>query len=702
LFRQNNIMWQKYPLIRVLIPFIFGILLVDAFGSLFNPITTGGVAFLIITVTALFWFRFPHRFRFVSGALLMISIGMLSISYTAQFQKHAFQLPSGVSSDTVSYVATIVDPPTEKQRSVKLTCLITEFKQGEILSETHEKCIIYVAKDTAALKLNYGDKVVFRTQLKEVPVPLNPSEFDYRKSLQRKSVRYQSYVDAISWKKIGEGGGNFIMSLAYRLRDKFLHILSEYQLNDQEYGVTAAIILGYDEKLDPELSAHYAGAGVTHVLCVSGMHVGVIYMILNFFLSFLDKNQHTKMAKVILLLALIWLYSAITGLSPSVLRSATMFSFIAIGNSLKHKVNSYHSLLASLVLILLLDPFVIFNIGLQLSYLAVFGIVWLQRPIHNLWIPKHKPVDWIWQLITVSLAAQIVTTPISIYYFHQFPNYFILSNLLVVFISSLVIYAGVAVLATSFWFWLSNLIAQVMVWLIKAMNFITIQISDLPGSKTTNIDLNQISMLILYGAIFIILLALIYRNKKLVWGALGISIAFIGLLTFDNIQEYNSNKITVYALNKQTVIDIKTSNRMISLCDSSIYNSADQTPFQVKSARVSDGVQPDTTFLLSPSTLWDKLGIALHGQFLKAGNKRIAFVNKQPMADNHPLSVDYAIVFGNPKLKMAKAIQGIHAKIWAFDGSNSQYKVKKWVKECDSLKVNSYPITSQGALVIDF
>jgi competence protein ComEC len=352
--------------------------------------------------------------------------------------------------------------------------------------------------------------------------------------------------------------------------------------------------------------------------------------------------------------------------------------------------------------LLLFDPLVIFNIGLQLSYLAVFGIVWLQRPIHNLWIPKYKPVDWVWQLITVSLAAQIVTTPISIYYFHQFPNYFILSNLLVVFISSLVIYAGVAVLATSFWFWLSNILAQVMVWLIKAMNFITIQISDLPGSKTSNIDLGLIPMLVLYGGIFIILLAMIYRNRKMLWGALGISVAFLLLLLFDNLQEYNCNKITVYALNRQTVIDIKTSNRLISLCDSSVYNSDNQTPFQVKSARVSDGVQPDTTFLLSPSTLWDKLGISIHGQFLKAGNKRIAFINKQPLADNPPLSVDYAIVCGNPKMKMSKAIQGIHAKTWAFDGSNSPYKVKKWIKECDSLKVNSYPISTLGALVIDF
>ena len=141
---------------------------------------------------------------------------------------------------------------------------------------------------------------------------------------------------------------------------------------------------------------------------------------------------------------------------------------------------------------------------------------------------------------------------------------------------------------------------------------------------------------------------------------------------------------------------------MISLCDSSLYNSEDQTPFQVKSARISDGIQPDTTLLLSTGALWEKLGIILRAQFLKAGDKRIAFVNKQPLTDKNPIFVDYAIVFGNPKLKMSKAIQEIHAKIWAFDGSNSSYKVNRWITECDSLKVSSYPIASRGALVIDF
>lgn len=694
-------MWQKYPLIRILFPFIVGVLLFDyAFASI-NPLYFVSLGLFFTTITSIFWFRFSHRYQSIRGGFLLTSILILSIAYSGIYRDQSFKLPSKIATEKISYVATIIEPPTEKQRSIKIACKIDHYKKGDKMISTHEKCILYLAKDSLSNALNYGDKILFNTQLKEVPKALNPSEFDYRQSLLRKGVRYQSFIDQSSWEKFGDKNGNWVMQTAYQLRAKFLSILSKYQLDAQEYGVVAAILLGYDEKLDPELSAHYSGAGVTHVLCVSGMHVGVIYMILNFFLGFLDKKKKTKILKMAILLLLIWLYSSITGLSPSVMRSATMFSFIAIGNLLKQKVNTYHSLLASLFFLLIIDPFVIFNIGLQLSYLAVFGIVWLQRPLYTLWIPKIKAVDWVWQLASVSIAAQIVTTPISIYYFHQFPNYFLLSNIIVVFISSLVIYSGVAVIATSFWYWLSNILSYVMAWLIKAMNFVTIFISDLPGSKTSNIDLNFVSMMTLYNLIFFLIFAIFDKNKKWLWGSMVFSFLFLIQLTIDNYNEYKGNKITIYALNKQSVIDIKSSNELITLCDSASFKG--DVPFQVKSARISDGVQPTTTILLSKESKWNRNGVLLSHQFICAGNKKIALINRQLAEDsNEAIHVDYALVFGNPYLKMAKACKSIQAETWAFDGSNSAYKVEKWVKECDSLNLNSYVIQNQGALVINF
>jgi len=696
-------MWQKYPLIRVLIPFIAGILIFDHYCFLFLPLPMMIFAFLLTLLLSVFWFKLERRYRATRGLLLMISICIIAIAFSAKIFTNSYGLPTIAENEILTYIATVSDPPTEKERSIKLTCTIKQYKKDKTLISTYEKCLLYLAKDSSSMRLKYGDELVFRTQLKEIPTPLNPGEMDYQKSLLRKGIRYQSFIDKNSWQKIAENKGNLFMTIAYNLRDKFLNILSTYKMDGSDYGVIAAILLGFNDKLDPELSAHYSGAGVTHVLSVSGMHVGVIYMILNFFLQFLDKHKKTKLIKFFALIFLIWLYAAITGLSPSVLRSAMMFSFIAVGNTLKQKVNTYHSLLASLLLILLLDPFVIFNIGLQLSYLAVFGIVWLQRPIYLLWIPKNKVLNWAWQLIAVSLAAQLITTPISIYYFHQFPNYFLLSNLLVVLISSFVIYAGVAVLAFSFWPWFADLLSVVMIWLIKLMNFITIYISDLPGSKTTNIDLNFPSMMVLYGFILASVLAVMHRSKRMIWSALVCVFLFLSLLVFDNYQEYQSNKFIVYALNKQTVIDIKTSNQMITLCDSALYYSDNKTPFQSKSCRIDEGVQPDSVLLISKSTKWNKNQVFIESKFIKLGNKRIALVNNQLYGDKKiPIKVDYAIVYGNPKLKIGMASRAITAKTWAFDGSNSSYKVDKWIKECDSLNLNSYAIAREGALIIEF
>jgi competence protein ComEC len=696
-------MFQKYPLLRVIIPFIIGVACFITFHDQFDRAIFGIISICLLATTIISWNWVSFKYRIIRGIFLQLSIFFIAFTYTGIYQENAFSLPSNIANDTTTYIAKIVDPPVEKQRSIKLTLLISQYKNGEKLITTNEKCLIYVYKDSLSQALEYGDEIMFRTQLKAVPSPLNPDEFNYQKSLWNKGIRFQSYLEGYSWQKIGSDKGNFIMSMAFQLRNKFLKILTEYKMDNTDYGVAAAILLGYDEKLDPELSSHYSGAGVTHVLCVSGMHVGVVYMILNFFLVFLDKKQSTKILKAILLLGFVWLYSAITGLSPSVLRSAAMFSFIIIGSSLKQKVNTYHSLMASLLFLILLDPFVIFNLGLQLSYFAVFGIVWLQRPIHNLWIPKYKWVDSVWQLITVSLAAQILTTPISIFYFHQFPNYFILSNLLIVFVSTLVIYLGVAVLVVSFWHWLSNLIAYIMIWMIKLMNFLTISISDLPGAQTANIDLGFYSMIVLYLFILFTCVMLVSRNKNLIWSSIGFAIIFISMLIFDNFQEMKTNQMVIYSLNKRTIIDIKSSNKMITLCDSATYVNKEYLNYQVKTHRVAQGVVPDSVLMLTNQMLFNRDAIHIQNHFAQIGNKRIAFVNGLIYADSlNPINVDYALVYGNPKLKMGYAYRGIKAKTWVFDASNSSYKVQKWQHECDSLHLKSYSIASEGALILDF
>jgi len=695
-------MLNKYPLIKILIPFIVGILLLDNYPLTINPFIIGLLGLFLIIVLGIFWFKFSYKNKIYRGIGYIFAIFLIGYSYSNFYKNSLFNLPENAKTDTLNYIAIINEPPTIKEKSVKLNCKIIEFENEKWTKVNDEKCIIYISKDSISEQLKYGDKILFHTQLKEISSPQNPNEFNYKKFLEAKGVRFQSYIEKQRWKQIDSNCGNIVLAFAYKIRNEFLEIFKKYDIADTEYGVLAAILLGYDEKLDPELSKHYSGAGVTHVLCVSGMHVGVIYMILNFFLKVLDKNRKTKYLKSFILLLFIWIYASITGLSPSVQRAATMFTFVALGNNLKFKTDTYSSLLASLMFLIITNPFIILNLGLQLSYLAVFGIVWLQKPIANLWIPKYKVTNWGWQLISVSIAAQIITTPISIFYFHQFPNYFILSNLFVVIVSSFVIYSGVAVLITSFWFELSNLLSQVMIILIKIMNYITQFVNDMPGSKTQNIDIDIIGMLLIYFAIFSILISLIYKLKKNVYVAIISIIIFLCYNVFDNYSEFKTNNITIYSIRNQTIIDIKEGNNLIVICDSNSFKNESYNNFQTNTNRIRNGIVPNNIYSLKESKEINNYNFFKHNNFFKIFDKTFLVINKPLNKDNFALDIDYLVVTNNVKTKIADIYKMFSPKLIIFDNSNSKYRMEKWEKECQKINQKYYFLNKNGAYIQRF
>lgn len=222
-------------------------------------------------------------------------------------------------------------------------------------------------------------------------------------------------------------------------------------IEGDEYSVAAAILLGYDDELPPELRQNYVTAGSMHVLCVSGLHVGIIFLVFSTILSFLDKYGAVfKILKFCILLLIMWTYAFIAGLAPSILRATIMISFIVIGKIIKRNGVIINSIAASAFVILAIEPEDLFNIGFQLSYAAVIGIVVLQRPIYNVFYIKNKILDKIWELTSVTLAAQFATAPFTIFYFNQFPLYFWLSNLFMTPLSTVVIIGGMIMLLVSF------------------------------------------------------------------------------------------------------------------------------------------------------------------------------------------------------------------------------------------------------------
>lgn len=692
---------RQYPLSRLLLPFIAGIVTSGFINKLSN-ISVIILFSLIITlflIIILFNQKIGYSYRWLKGLFVSTIFYSLGIIYCNFYNNALFQTPTWVSENTHSYEVEIIDYPVLKSKTIKLTAQIS-LNSDTIALHGEEKLMLFIHRDSLSEKICYGDKLKIYTKLSEIVPPLNPYEFDYRQFLLWKGIRYQAYVPSYAWEKTSVDNGNVIQAWAYRARTYFMSIFEEQEMDIQEMGIVTAILLGYDENIDPELAKHYTGAGVSHILSVSGMHVGVIYLFLNFLLGFLDKRKGGKIAKSILLLLLVWFYAFLTGLSPSVLRAATMFTFVIIGTMFNRHVEIYNSLLTSLFFLLIIDPNLIYSVGFQLSYLAVFSIVWLQKPIYNLWKPRYKAIDYIWQLTSVSIAAQALTTPICLYYFHQFPNYFILANILIPLLSSIVMYLGIAVISFSFIPFLSAWLNQLLVWSVKFMNFMVVSIHKLPGSVASNIDIDFVSSLLLYGCFLFTISYLMFKKRPNWWLSLTFWVVFMVYISVDKFSDYHNNKITFYSIRNQSLIEIKVGDNAISIMDSTLMAKPDAANFFTASAQVRNRISTHKQLCFSDTLGYSDDFININRDFLLAGNQSVLFIDKR-MASKRTIipkvHVDVAYVHSNPWIDIETLSQKIQANIWVFDRSNSTRNTQRMVEECDQLGLNYRDLSVDGA-----
>ena len=333
--------WSKYPFVRMLIPFALGIwvsIFVVAFRL--SPTFLIAVSMTLLVMAVLMVFLLKHqRHSWFFGAVMACYLFMTGYSLVrvdgAEVQKSYYR---NFKADASYYVARVYDYPTERPNSIR-TVLELEYQFGDSLPSrpVSGKVMAYFPKSDSAFALHYGDLIAIPAPIREVTPPLNPEEFDYRAYLERKGITGQVYLKDEDWIDLQANDANPIYAFSYRFREILLASLQRSGLNDDEFGVAAAILLGYDDNLADEVRKDYVAAGSMHILCVSGMHVGIIYLLASFFLGFLNRKKWQKTLKQVLLLTLIWFYALIAGLSPSILRASLMISFVIIGEAIRRK-----------------------------------------------------------------------------------------------------------------------------------------------------------------------------------------------------------------------------------------------------------------------------------------------------------------------------------------------------------------------------
>lgn len=440
--------------------------------------------------------------------------------------------------------------------------------------DKHERIVFYCQTSSA---FDVNDYLLVQSDLILIKNKGNPGEFDMELFWKTKGIRTMSFIDDNSFKLLDRLERTYFQEFIYSLQTSLNQML-ESHLEGENLAVAKAIVLGDKSMLDSETKNSFSATGAMHVLAVSGLHIGLILQILMEVAKFFSKFISRKKA-VLSILILLWIYSILTGFSPSVIRSIFMFTILVLAQFFGKEQNNINSLFFSAFVLLLFQPMFLFDIGFQLSYLAMVGIYTLYRPIENWYQPKNKIIKYFWQGTAVGFAAQCMTVPLTLYYFHQFPNYFAIANLGLMIVSGLVLGLGIALFAFHFVPIIGKLIGLLLLVSIAVMLFFIQWVENLPGAVAYGFNLPFILVpIISFISFFLVKLTPNQIGWKIT--AITFSISLVSLI-YSRLNSLYESHICVLNNNKLALI-IKNKNQVICLYNDDTKN-VDKIKFTAES-----------------------------------------------------------------------------------------------------------------------
>ncbi len=681
--------WVPYVFVRFTIFFMAGILLAIympdcipvnyAYWILFSAIF---LYFLFYGVQAVSSVKFNPGFV---GLVIIFFTGYLLVLQKTE-TRNAQHLTH--FNDTISHFQVVlISHAQDKAKSWKIESRVQQVKSGQYWFTVEGKVLLYFSKEYFSEAFHYGDVLLIEGSPQLLTAPANPGEFDYKRFLSFNNIYHQAFIRSNQVHHLGYTPSSSILANAIKARSWAEKTIKQYVSGDQEQAIASALVLGITDGLDNDIMHAYSATGALHVLAVSGLHVSIIYGILLLLLKPLSKRQGGKWIIAITSLVVLWIYALITGLSPSVLRAVTMFSFVALARPLGWSTNIYNTLAASAFCLLVHDPFLIMSVGFQLSYSAVLGIVYLQRHIYLLWYAPGYWLDKVWQITTVSIAAQLATVSLGLLYFHQFPVYFLFSNLFVIPISFAVLVLGLVVLALG---WLAPL-ASVAGWLltkcIQAMNGSVLLVESLPFSLLDNLYINTTQswlIMLCLGSLF-----LLFQFRQFIY--LKVAFVFALVLAASMWNHYyksvEKNEWIVYKIPGSSAMDFISHGRACFMADSALLSNVEKIRFHIRPNRLLHEVK--------------RVSLFESGTDLPIGCRLVTFEKKQVLIINQALtdlpqmSVDFVVISQNA-VTIKKLAEKINFDQVILDSSNSFYFAERMLAEATQLNKKAFSVLHQG------
>lgn len=685
-------------LLRCTLAFVGGILLHDApplfqIGNEGYKIGLGIVVVLILLIFLLIRFYKGNRSLIGFFTLcLFVDLGWLrtpSLNCPTDFEQME------------AYEAVVLSPAETRAKTYKVEVAVLKAQWDNQWYPLEGKVLLYI--DKLASKPHYGDVLLIRGKPHLVEPPQNPAQFDYQRFLSYKQIFHQHYLRQTDFTLTGKRQTNWLKDGAYTVSEWSDAVLRRLVPPDREYAVVKAMVLGLRDEMDSELVQAYSAAGAVHVLSVSGFHITIFIGILTFFLGRLEKRHRGRWLYLGITLTTMWFYAVLTGLSAPVIRSALMFTIFLLAKPLGRKENSVNALFGSALILLTIDPLLIYSVSFQLSYAALGGIIFLQPVLYQSLTVKDWLLDKVWAITAVALTAQLVTFPLGVYYFHQFPNYFWLVNPLVVALSCVMLPVAFAAIAFSWVPILSEALGWVLTGITWLLNQIVLWTEKLPYAVLGGLSLSWMELLLVYGIIGLLLALIYYRDVRWWWGVGGASLVLLVVQIFE-IQQLNKQKwLVVHAVPKQTVISLIEGRRGIVTADSSFFQP-DNKPFNfyLKNFYTEQGIQDITPELLElPSQQSELLKTLPFGKLIIWQGFKILLVEK-PITEAVPFVADFVLIRNTAFRKSGQLRTVFGNQRLIFDNSNKFYVLDTLQKQAIVNRLPWYFVGQKGALVAHF
>jgi competence protein ComEC len=671
---------RRAPFVRMIFPLAIGIAL-ELYAPLLPEVCwavcCGCIPVLWLLSRLPLWARFTYGW--ISGVILCVLItgaGSLLAHYSdIRYDQHYF---ARSLEETDVLLVTVNEPLQEKARFYRTMVQVTGIIRREKILKAKGRLLLYIEKDAAVTTLKCGDDLLLDNKLMAVKSNGNPGTFDYRKYCAQQQIYYQAYLKTGEW-QLRKGNNS---SLLLSARNYCLQTINKH-IGGREAGLAAALLIGYRYDLDREMIQDYTNTGIMHIIAISGMHLALIYNSLLWLFQWGPSHRLANVIKATCIISLLWSFTLLTGAAASVLRATVMFTFITLGKFiLDRHTNSYNMLGASAFLLLCYDPHLLTDAGFQLSYLSVLSILISFGPLYYLLDMRSWLMDQIWKALCLTVAAQILTLPVSLYYFQKFPVYSLPANLLAVPLTSIVLYGEFVLLLLGPFDMPAHFTGLSLKWLMDWTNTCIAWIGHLPGALITNIQLSFAGTICCYAMVTGMLIWLLGKWPKGLIIALSCGLLLSVGNMVDSWRVQRQHKLIVYNIWAHTAVDVINGRSVLFFADT-LYNA------QLLPARATFSI------IRSKRT---------NSHCLMVGNKRLLVVDSAlaGIPAGKKIRIDYLLLSHNAQVDIKQLNALFTIGLIIFDASNTAKCIQQWKSDCYELTLRFFSVPDQGAYVVNF